>query len=246
LIVRVVITRAENEAMKMATSVEGIGCTPLVASMMDIEFEDEPIDVSDFQGVMVTSPNGVRALEKGTEDRDISIYCVGPQTRKLAEEAGFKNVSNSFGGIKNLPVFLKRQTSPEDGPILFVHGGNVTGTPVQDLKKAGFQAVAKRVYYAAPVKTLPDEVLAEFKKETPPEVVTFMSIRTFKLFREVMEKEGLIPKLRGCEAVCISPAVADFAREIRWKKVHTASDMTGTAVMAKVAEINKEHAGATS
>lgn len=242
---RVVITRAENEALRMAQSVDGIGCTPLVASMMDIELSDNPIDLTGFQGVIVTSGNAVRALEKGNEDRDVPVYCVGPQSRKLAESLGFKNVSNSFGGAKNLPIFLHRETSPQKGPLLFLHGGNLSGNPIQDVQRAGFRVQGRKVYGTAPIKTLPDDVRAEFEKDVPPEIVTFMSIRTFKLFRDVMQNEGLLPKLRDSMAVCISPAVADFAREIRWKKVFTAADMTGPAILEKITEL-KESAGAPS
>lgn len=242
---RVVITRAENEAARMAQSIESIGCTPLVASMMEIELNENPIDLTGFQGVLITSANAARALERANEDRDIPIYCVGPQTRKFAESLGYKNVTNSFGGNKNLPIYLQRETSPSKGPILFLHGGNVAGSPVQDIQKVGFRVTSRKVYGAAPIKSLPEDVRAEFEKDVPPEVVTFMSIRTFKLFRQVMQDEGLLPKLRDCMAVCISPAVADFARELRWKKVYAAADMTGPAILTKIAEL-KESAGATS
>ena len=39
--------------------------------------------------------------------------------------------------------------------------------------------------------------------------------------------------------------VADFAREVRWKKVYTAEDLSGTAIVQKVAEL-KESAEAAS
>jgi len=242
---RVVITRAENEAIGLAQAVAGIGCEPLVAPMLDINLFEEPIDLSPYQGVLITSANAVRALEKATEDRDIPIYCVGPQSRQVAEKLGFTNVKNSFGGQKNMPVFLKRETSPAKGPLLFLHGGNVTGNPIQDLAKMGFRTVGKRVYAAGPVGNLPDDVRAEFEKDEIPEIVTFFSIRTFKMFREVMQNEGLTAKLRGASAVCISPAVADFVREVRWKKVYAAEDMSAQSVVNKIAEL-KESAGAAS
>jgi len=243
--VRVVITRAENEAANMANAITKIGCEPLVAPMLEVKYEDVPIDLTGIQGVIVTSGNAVRALEKSTEERDIPIYCVGPQTRKLAESLGFKNVKNSFGGIKNLPIFIGRETTPMEGPLLFLHGGNVTGNPVKDLAQAGFRAGGLKVYGAGPVTTLPEEVRAEFEKPVVPEIATFMSIRTFKMFREIMQSEGLLPKVREMVAVCISPAVADFAREIRWKKVCSADEMTGPSIIQKIEEI-KESADAAS
>jgi uroporphyrinogen-III synthase len=243
--VRVVITRAENEALHMAQAIQKIGCEPLVASMLEIQLFDDPINLKGFQGVLVTSGNAVRALEKATDDRDIPIYCIGPQSRKLAESVGFKNVRNSYGNHKNLPNFLARETTPTKGPLLFLHGGNLAWNPVQDLGKAGFRTVLRKAYIAGPITTLPEDVKAEFEKPVAPEFATFMSIRTFKLFRELMQKEGLLPKLRDTIAVCISPAVADFAREVRWKKVYSADEMTGPSVVSKIEEL-KESIGATS
>ncbi len=242
---RVVITRAENEAAHLASAVEQIGCEPLIASMMEIQYSEEPIDLTDFQGVVITSGNAVRALEKATEEREIPLYCVGPQTRKLAESLGFTNVKNSYGGVKNLPIFLNRETTPDKGPLLFIHGGNLAGNPVQELAQGGFRTASRRVYFAGAIETLPEDVRAEFEKPDTPEIATFFSIRTYKLFRAAMEKEGLLPKLRDTVAVCISPAVADFVREIKWKKVHSADDMTGPSVVKKIAEI-KEAAEAAS
>jgi len=229
----------------MGQAVKAAGCEPLIASMIEIKLKEDPIDLERFQGVLATSGNAVRALEKATEKRDVPLYCIGPQTRQLAESLGFTNVKNSFGGHKNLPIFLARETTPDKGPILYLHGGNVMGNPIQDLANVGFRAIGKRVYSAGPVGELSDEVRAELEKDVPPEIVTFLSIRTFKLFRDVMEKEGLIPKLRSSIAVCISPTVADFAREIRWKMVCPAEDMTGPAVIRKVVEL-KESAEAAS
>lgn len=242
---RVVITRAENEAANMAGAIKAIGCEPLVAPMLEIKFDDVPINLNGVQGVVVTSSNAVRALEKGTEERDMPIYCVGPQTRKFAESLGFTNVKNSFGGVKNLPIFIGRETSPSKGPLLFLRGGNVAGNPIKELAQGGFRANALKVYGAGPVTTLPEEVRAEFEKSVVPEFATFMSIRTFKMFRGIMESEGLLPKLRDMIAICISPAVADFAREVRWKKVYSAEEMTGPSIVKKIEEL-KESADAAS
>jgi len=237
--VRVVITRAEKEAAALGAAVKKIDCTPIIASMMEIHLAEEPIDLAGFQGVMITSANAIRALDNVSEEKEIPIFCVGPQSHKVAEELGYTNVKNSLGGYKNLPIFLARETNKDAGPFLFLHGGNVMGNPVQDLIKAGFKVASRRVYNAGAVTSLPDEVKAEFEKSPVPEVVTFMSIRTYKLFRDVMESHGLLPKLKECIAICISPAVADFAREIRWKKVYSADEMTGPSIVKKISEIKQ-------
>lgn len=236
---RVVITRAEQEAAAMGAAIKNIDCTPIAASMMEIHLAEEPIDLTGYQGVLITSKNAIRALDKVSEEKEFPIFCVGPQSRKAAEELGYTNVKNSFGGYKNLPIFLARETDKAAGPFLFLHGGNIAGSPVQDLGKAGFKIVSRRVYSAGAITTLSDEVKAEFEKTSPPEFVTFMSIRTYKLFRDVMESHGLLPKLKDCIAVCISPAVADFAREIRWKKVYSTDDMSGPSIVKKISEIKK-------
>lgn len=237
---RILITRAENEAVNLGNAVKALGCEPLVAPMLDIQFKEDPIDLEGVQGIVVTSGNAIRALEKASEERDIPVYCVGPQTRKLAESLGFTQVHNSFGGIKNLPILIGRESAPDKGPLLLLHGGNLTGNPVQELNKARFRVRSLRVYSAGPVDEFPEDVRTSLEKDGAPDLATFFSIRTFKMFRELAQKEGLIDIFRDTAALCISPAVADFAREMRWKRVFSAEDMTGPAVLKKIEELVEE------
>lgn len=241
---RVLVTRAEKEAANLGGSLEGIGCTPILAPMMEIKLHEDPIDLSGIQGIVATSANAARALAQMTDERDISLYCIGPATEKAANEVGFTNTVSSIGTLSNLVAFVQKNANPKAGPILYVHGDHVSGNPVQELRGLGFQVGARRVYGAQAIDHLTDEARAEFEKETPPEVVTFFSIRTFKLFLDVMKKEGLTGKLKDSTAVCISPAVADFARGVRWKKVISASEPNGLAVLNVIKELKESQPAA--
>ncbi len=242
---RVVVTRAENEAARMGSLLQKAGCTMLVAPMMEIDFVDAPVDLEPYQAVVATSANAVRGLAKATEERGVRVYCVGKPTDDIAQELGFTNTEHSIGTHNNLVNFIKRYAKPEDGPMLYLHGEVVTGTPVQDLRRNGFKMAAKLMYKAVGAKGLPDAVREEISGENPPEVVTFLSIRTYRLFREVLEKEGLLGQMAKVTAVCISPAVADFAREIRWKSVLTAKEMTARSVVGVIEEMKENTSSAS-
>lgn len=242
---RVVITRAENEAAGMAEKVTALGCTPLIASMMEIEIKPNEFDPSRFQALVVTSANGIRSIAESVPERDMRIFCIGIPSRKAAEGLGFTNLESSIGNSKNLVNFIRRHADPADGPLLYVHGEHTAGNPAQELRSGGFEVRPIMGYRQAPIKAIPAEVRAEFESDTPPEIATFMSIRTFKLFREIMEAEGLLSKLSQTTAICISPAVADFARGVRWKKVRAARETTGAAVLDVVRELKEQEAAAT-
>ena len=231
---RVVVTRAENEAPQMAARLSSMGITPLVAPMMEVEIIKTPVDVSLFHGFITTSGNGVRSLAEATKERDIRLFCVGGQSEKLAKELGFTNTQHSIGNHKNLTIFIGRHLKPNEGTLLYLHGDIIMGNPIQDLRAKGFKSQSRLSYTAAATKKLPEEVMAEFQKDNPPEVVTFYSIRTFRLFRDLMQSLGLIPSLSKSTAVCLSPAIADFARELRWKSVVALSENSTPAFVEAI------------
>ncbi len=243
--VRVIITRADNEAPGMAEGITEIGCTPLVAPMMEIKHLEAPLDPTQYQAVITTSTNSNRTLAQVCESRDFKLFCIGKASERAAQALGFTNILSSIGNHKNLAIFISRHANPADGPLLYLHGDNTTGNPVQDLRRAGFDVKMELAYRSAPVGALPDDVRAEFDKETPPEFATFMSIRTYRLFKELMEKEGLLPKLAQTTAVCISPAVADFVRGNRWKKVLVSKELSAPSIINTINEIKEGQSAAS-
>lgn len=237
---RVLITRAENEAANLGYLLNEAGLKPMTAPMMEIKIIDTPFDVSAFQGVITTSGNAVRSLAESTDIRDIPVYCIGGQSDKLAKELGFTNTHYSIGNHKNLTIFIKRMVDPEAGVLLYMHGDVVEGNPITDLRQRGFRTQGRLSYQTKPVESLPDEIVEAFESDAPPEIVTFFSIRTYRLFKELLVKHGFAAKMKDVHAVCLSQAIADFAREIRWKSVSAAPELNAKSVVSVIEGLKSE------
>lgn len=205
--------------------------------MMEIEHITDPFDPDPCQAVITSSGNGIRALADSTDKRDFLLFVVGPQSARLAESLGFTNLKVAAGSGKALVGFIHRTIKPTDKPLVYFRS-DVVQVPIgRELKKSGFRTIPRLAYETKPTKTFPDNVLEEFAKPTPPEVAVFMSIRTYRLFSNAVEKCGLGDKTKSMTAIAISNAVADFVRERHWKNVITAKETSAASIVDSIAAL---------
>ncbi len=238
---RVLVTRTENDLGNFLARISALGCTPIPAPMIDIERITEPPFNPDLcQAVITTSGHGVRALSESTDRRDFLIFTVGPASGKLAESLGFTNIKVASGTGKALVGFIRRSITPIKKPLVYFRA-DVIQVPIgQDLKRSGFNTIPRIAYRTIAAETLPEKAKAAFDAPTPPEVVVFMSIRGFRLFRACLENAGLLDKVKQMTAVTISTAVSDFARELPWKRVVTAEDTNGEAILDAISTLKEQ------
>ncbi len=100
---RVLITRPEEDAVKIAALLKARGHEGIVAPLLRPNFHDG-LDVSfdGVQAILATSANGVRALVRRTQRRDVPLFAVGPQTEEEAHAHGFTSVRNANGDSRTL------------------------------------------------------------------------------------------------------------------------------------------------
>jgi uroporphyrinogen-III synthase len=112
-VLTVVLTRPRGQNTKLARRLRTLGdkvaCRPLIA----IEpMGDEPIDVSGYQWVIVTSVNGARELRRRMRGRPRRIAAIGRAT------------ADAFGRVDLVPAVstqegLLRELPRPTGPVLF-------------------------------------------------------------------------------------------------------------------------------
>lgn len=243
---RVLVTRTENDMGPFMARLKAMDCTPIAAPMMEIEEITEPPFNPDMcQAVVTTSMNAIRVLSKTTERRDFLVFAVGPASARYAESLGFTNVKMAAGTGKALVGFIRRAIQPSEKPLVYFRADVVQMPLGQELKKSKFKTVPRIAYRTKPITDFKEETLAELNAATPPEVAVFMSIRGCRLFGDCLDKSGLGNKTSQMIAVSISPAVSDFVRERAWKRVITAEDTNGQAILDAIAAL-KEQADAAN
>jgi uroporphyrinogen-III synthase len=87
--VRVLVTRQREQARPLVDALAAQGFDVVVEPLIRVEpLSDEPIDVSGYECVIVTSPNGARELARRMTGRPAAIAAIGPGTTAALELEG--------------------------------------------------------------------------------------------------------------------------------------------------------------
>ena len=224
---RVLITRPEEDAAKIAEILRARGHEGIVAPLLNVRFHDGPeISLDGIQAVLATSANGVRALAQRTKRRDVPLFAVGPQTEEEARHHGFGMVRNAGGDSRALAAATSQWASPASGPLLHAKGAEGDGTLASLLKAQGFEVQSAVLYDVATIAALPQGVrglLADGKIDA----ALFFSARSARVFGE---KAGGFD-LSNVIAVCISESAAAALSPIVFREIRMAAKPNQAALL---------------
>ncbi len=192
----------------------------------------------DFDGVIVTSTNGLRYFAaKIREQRangdwaqgylSLPLYVVGEGTARKAREAGFENVriaADSAEALKNYLLGLASSPALPNGKklrLLFVRGETVHAD-FQTILPADLFAVSGLTVYTSQPSVLPAALLKTLLTQSDFEAVAFFSARTARLFFEHAQKSNLLLNLKKPEALCISKNVLETVRSFWGHRLYVA------------------------
>jgi len=165
--VRVLVTRASDDAQRTARELARRGHEAIVAPLSEIRIIENPQpDLADVQAILATSSNGIRAFASRCARRDIPLFAVGDNSAETARSAGFGHVTSANGDSSALAATVCKCLSPAEGALLHVTGRRSSkGLHVQ-VANAGFSCRVWELYDAVPTGVLPDHVLADFGRGT--------------------------------------------------------------------------------
>src|SRR4051812_13915074 len=233
---RVLITRPEEDAERLASELRVRGHEPIVSPLLAIRFLDGPdISFKEIQAVLATSANGIRALARRTAHRDVPVFAVGPQTADAAHASGFAKVRNAGGDAAILSAAVREWANPESGPLLHVAGQERAGHVAQSLIEAGFSVEVQVLYAAVESEQFSPAALAALSSDAVKAVMLF-SPRSARLFAEHIRKAGLEGRCRNMVALCISKAAVEPLQCLSLKRVHVARHPDQDAMLALLDE----------
>ena len=88
---RVAVTRAEGQADGLVQRLEAIGCEPIVWPLIAIEpLEGGPVDPTDYDWVVVTSPNGAAEVARRLTTAPRRLAAIGPGTAAALRAGGYE------------------------------------------------------------------------------------------------------------------------------------------------------------
>jgi uroporphyrinogen III methyltransferase / synthase len=87
---RIVVTRAEAQADDLAARLEALGHDVVRCPLIEIEpLGDEPIDASEYEWLVVTSPNGAHELARRLVKPARHLAAIGPGTAEALAQHGY-------------------------------------------------------------------------------------------------------------------------------------------------------------
>lgn len=186
--------------------------------LMDLEAEDfTPPDVSELNGLIFSSSNGVRffAEATGTAFTSLPLYVVGSGTADLARTLGFHNIEFIARNADDLCRFFSGFSAPSQqrNQLLFVRGADVHTDFASALDPARYTVQTSVVYRAHAVERTPAEV-ASILAGQKIGAVTFFSQRTVRLFLKQAQDSPQLFNLKNAEALCISKDVLEAVRPV--------------------------------
>lgn len=223
----IVVTRPQPDADLFARQLNEANLPSLVTPLINIDFETTS-GIKEASAVAVTSANGVRALARATGDRSLPVYAVGPASARDARAAGFAVAGTAESSVESLAALIA--SSGERGPVLHVTGSHQAGDLVAALSAAGISAFRQQLYRAEAVHQMPSALRAALTGGRV-DAVTLFSPRTARLFRGLVEDEGLSASLSTVRLICLSPAVADALSGLRAGAIIAAAHTDARAII---------------
>ena len=128
---RVIVTRPRDQAGPLVDALEGLGHDVVACPLIEIEpTGPEQIDASDYDWLIVTSPNGARELARRLRGRVPSVAAVGPGTAEALRAHGIEpalvpRVSTQDGLLDEFPR--------DGGRVLFAAAEGARRRPIAEL-----------------------------------------------------------------------------------------------------------------
>lgn len=223
---RLLLTRPLGDSKRTAQLLRQTNIDVHIDPLMRVESLGMPKNnLGEYQALIFTSANGVRAFCVKNIKCTLPIFVVGNNTRDVALQNGLEPVISADGDVKKLSDTIISTLTPSDGPLLYQTGEHIAGTLVKDLERAGFRVIHQKTYAVVAAQSLSNDTKSLLKKGSI-DYIPFYSPRSALIFKELIEAADLQNTLAKVSALCISPAVEKIISTLGWEKILTAQKPT--------------------
>lgn len=221
--------REDSEGVTAELTARGLGV--LAEPLLTIEAVEAGIGTEGVQGILATSANGIRALARTWDRRDVPVWAVGDASARVARHLGYLQVESAGGDVDTLAALVTARCDPHGGALLHAAGSVTAGDLAGRLGGAGFDVRRVVLYRAKPAETL-SAALRDALKSGGLDMALFFSPRTAATFATLVGAAGLEQTTARITAYCLSAAVAEKLAVLPWAAVRVAADPTQAALLA--------------
>jgi len=229
----VVITRPDVEARDYAIELGADGYETYIEPMLNIRSRDFTApDLSQFDGVLITSANAVEHYVRGGGDVfDIPVYCVGKHSATAARDAGFVHVASMSGTGVDLLNHVLSMADVAQKRFLHICGVHVAFPLMDRLLEVSALSQSLVVYESVKTRSFSDGFLKVLQSGDIA-AVTFFSKRTAEAFVGAVRESDSESYLKGIKALSISEAVVECVRVLPWGAIHCSKTPDRAGMMA--------------
>jgi uroporphyrinogen-III synthase len=202
---RILLTRAQDDAERTARKLEALGHEAVIAPVLRIVQTGDPAPSDPYDALIVTSAHAAEALAS-YGDRGISVFAVGERTADALSEVGFTSIATADGDAVSLSKLIRESLQPPHA-LLHVTARHHKEEPAASLRAAGFTMLSWEVYEAEALERLPDAAVEALRTGKIGAVLHY-SRRSAELFLQQAGKAGLQSAIHGCLHLCLSADVA--------------------------------------
>jgi uroporphyrinogen-III synthase len=215
----ILFTRPLEDCHEMILKFQSLGHEISHLPLINIEgLKYEPLNYSEFKGIIFTSSNAVKFLDIKKIDKKILCFCVGSATEKKARGIGFQNVFAAEGNVNNLKELILQNFNSSEGKLLYVSGEMISSNLDKELISNGYTIERVINYRAKPIEKY-DEGFIEKLKLNMPEIIYIYSQNSAINFLKVIKNYRLETLWMNTNLMCIGEKTSSILNEIKWKKI---------------------------
>ena len=232
---RVLLTRAEEDAGRSARFLAKLGVESVIAPVIETRDGAEPPPEGAFDGLIVTSAKAASRLERlDAAQLALPVFAVGPRTARALGAHGATRVHTSAGDaqalIRDIPRIL-----PPPARLLHIAGRDRKSEPALSLRGQGYDVSIWTAYAAEALERLPEPARRALAGNAVDAALHY-SPRSAKLLLELTGKADLQSEFAGLFHVAISPDVAAVLRDAGFARVGIAPEPNEKAMFRVLIE----------
>jgi uroporphyrinogen-III synthase len=215
----ILLTRPLLDSLDTRNALKKYGYKVCIEPMFTVKYLHPDISAYEFDIVISTSKNSIKAFRHICKVDDLSIITVGNSTMQTAKDLGFSNIISADSNVDGLISFIKNHYS-NTIRFLYIRGQEVSCDLKKRLTDENFNIREVMLYKTIIKRSLTtrcENMLLNGKING----VVFFSAQTARVFCSLVLKSGLSSKMTNIVAYAMSKNITDSLKSVKWKKVIT-------------------------
>jgi len=209
---RLLVTRPEPDAMKLAGVLQERGFETTVEPLMRVSYDDcDDVDLDSVAALIATSRHGLHALLGKpvlAAAKTLPVFTVGAATAQEARRMGFEHVLVGPGNAAELVPAIAATLDPTEGLLVHLAGQTLAFDVKGELGLLGFRILQPTVYRMEATEALSPSTIDQLNDGDIGGVI-LMSPGTARVYARLIQRHRLRLASQQLVHFCLSTAVAN-------------------------------------